>query len=173
MAIQELDDNISRKPTVKGVFMNADYFKLWVSQFISNVGSNISLIVLPLFIFQYTGSTFWLGIITLAEFVPVLIFSPIAGMFVDTHDRKKTMITSDLLCTILILLIPLLIVFDKQLPEISVLTGITILVFLQAVSIRFFIESCRLIVYCNLQHRMNQLTFELILLCSSSIFQIR
>ena len=109
----DVDNKFDKKPSVSSVFKNSDYFKLWIGQFISNVGSNISLIVLPLFIFQYTGSTYWLGIITIAEFIPVLVISPIAGMYVDSHNRKKIMIASDLLNTLLIVLIPVLITFDK------------------------------------------------------------
>lgn len=130
-----------KKPTVRGVFTNVEYFKLWIAQFVSNVGSNITLIVLPLFIFQYTGSTYWLGIITLAEFIPVLIFSPIAGMFVDTHNRKKIMIASDLLNMILISSIPALIIFDTQYPQIYILSCVTLIVFLQGTVNRFFMPA--------------------------------
>ena len=125
MEILDAETKVNRKPSVSSVFKNSDFFKLWIGQFISNVGSNISLIVLPLFIFQYTGSTYWLGIITLAEFIPVLVISPIAGMYVDSHNRKKIMISSDLLNTLLIVLIPVLITFDQTFDGISILIGIT------------------------------------------------
>ena len=128
-------------PSVKEVFKNGDYFKLWIAQFISNVGTNISLLVLPLFIFQYTGSTYWLGIISLAEFIPILIISPIAGIFVDSHDRKKIMIVSDLLNMLLIILVPILITFDTAFDEIYILIGVTVLVFLGSTVNRFFMPA--------------------------------
>lgn len=141
MEILDAETKVNRKPSVSSVFKNSDFFKLWIGQFISNVGSNISLIVLPLFIFQYTGSTYWLGIITLAEFIPVLVISPIAGMYVDSHNRKKIMISSDLLNTLLIVLIPVLITFDQTFDGIYILIGITALVFLGSTVNRFFMPA--------------------------------
>ena len=100
---------------------------------------------MPLFIFAYTGSTLWLGIISLAELIPVLLISPYAGIFVDTHNRKTVMICSDLLNTVLIFLVPVLISLDYFLNKEVVLIGITVLVFLGASVTRFFIpaRSCK------------------------------
>ena len=133
--------NTNQKPTVRTVFSNKDYLKLWIGQFVSNTGSSISLIVLPLFIYLYTGSTYWLGIISLAEFFPILIVSPIAGVFADTHNRKLVMIGSDILNTILILLIPVLITFANPSNTHIILSGITIDVFLCASVTRFFMPA--------------------------------
>ena len=141
MKADQISNLEKNKPSVKHVFKNRDFSKLWTAQFISNVGSNITLIVLPLFIFFYTGSTLWLGIITIAEFIPVLIFSPFAGVFVDTHNRKKIMISSDLLNTLFISLVPVIILFDNLCPEIYILSSITIIVFLQATANRFFMPA--------------------------------
>ena len=143
MEILDAETKVNRKPSVSSVFKNSDFFKLWIGQFISNVGSNISLIVLPLFIFQYTGSTYWLGIITLAEFIPVLVISPIAGMYVDSHNRKKIMILGGGPNRIGqgIVLIPVLITFDQTFDGIYILIGITALVFLGSTVNRFFMPA--------------------------------
>lgn len=141
MIAEQIEEEKETKPSVKNVFKNGSFAKLWLAQFVSNLGSNITLIVLPLFIFQYTGSTLWLGVITLAELIPVLLFSPFAGVFVDTHNRKKIMISSDLLNAIFISLVPVIILFDKQYPELYILGGITVIVFLQGTANRFFMPA--------------------------------
>ncbi len=141
--MEQLDEssNLPVKPSVRQVFTNKDFFKLWIGQFVSNSGSGISFIVLPLFIFAYTGSTLWLGIISIVEFIPVLLFSPIAGVFVDSHNRKHIMIVSDLLNTIFILIIPVLITFDTVMSREIVLLGITFMVFLANTVNRFFMPA--------------------------------
>ena len=129
------------KPTVRKVFSNKDYLKLWIGQFVSNTGSSITLIVLPLFVYFYTGSTYWLGIISLDEVIPILVVTPFAGVFADTHNRKLVMIGSDLLNTFLIFLIPILITFDNAFNTQVILIGITIDVFLGASVTRFFMPA--------------------------------
>lgn len=130
------------EPSIKNVFFsNHNFFKLWIAQFVSNTGSNITQLVLPLFIFYYTGSTLWLGVISLAEIIPIILISPYAGVFADRNNRKIVMICSDAMNTILILLVPLLVAFDYVLNKQFVLVGITCLVFLGASVTRFFIPA--------------------------------
>lgn len=131
----------NRKASVKSVFKNRDYSKLWIGQFISNTGSSLSFIVLPLFMFFYTGSTLWLGMITLMQLIPVLILSPIAGVFVDTHNRKTIMISSDILNALFIFMIPVLITFDKEFPKNYILIGILLMVFFGSTINRFFMPA--------------------------------
>lgn len=134
-------DSQTSKPSVRSVFKNKDYTKLYTGQFISNFGSNISFIVLPLFIFYYTGSYTWLGIVSIMQFIPVLFFSPFAGVFVDTHNRKTIMIYSDITNAIFIFSVPLLISIDTLFPRIYILIGISILVFMGATVNRFFMPA--------------------------------
>lgn len=131
----------NRKPSVREVFSNKDYLKLWIGQFVSNTGSSITLIVLPLFVYFYTGSNNWLGIIALVEVIPILVISPFAGVFADTHNRKVVMIGSDIINSILILLIPVLITFANSSNSQIILIGITIDVFLGSSVSRFFMPA--------------------------------
>lgn len=59
-----------------------------------------------------------MAILSIARVVPVVLFSGFIGVYVDRWDRKKIMIGSDLLRTLLILLIPLSIYFPQNLPTI-------------------------------------------------------
>jgi hypothetical protein len=44
--------------------LSADFWKFWFGQTISNLGSSITLFVLPLLVFKLTGSALDLGIST-------------------------------------------------------------------------------------------------------------
>ena len=53
LIIMETNDfeNVTKaKPRVKGVFKNRDFARLWIGHYISYLGSNLTFIVLPLFI---------------------------------------------------------------------------------------------------------------------------
>ena len=141
METNEFENETKAKPTVKGVFKNRDFARLWIGQFISNLGSNLTFIVLPLFIYYYTGSFNWLAIIAAAQIIPVILFSPFAGVFVDIHNRKPIMIISDLSNAILILLVPVLILLDTTYPKEYILTGVAIVVFLGAAVNRYFMPA--------------------------------
>ncbi len=170
MDSNDLNPETTIKPTVKTTFKNKDYSLLWIGQFISNAGSSISFIVLPLFIFYYTQNVFWLGIITLVQTIPVLLFSPIAGMFVDTHDRKKIMISSDIFNTLFILSVPVLITFDNIYPQTQIVIGICVLVFLGSTVNRFFMPAREASIphlvksdELNIAVSISQTTFQLIM----------
>lgn len=141
MVINELNSNSIQKPTIKSVFTNKDFSRLWIGQLVSNTGSSISLIIFPLFIYLYSDSIFWLGLVAFVEFIPILFFSSFAGIFVDSHNRKFIMILSDLLNAILIFFVPVLITFDSILSQLVVLVGISILVFLASTVNRFFLPA--------------------------------
>ena len=64
----------TRNPSVMSTLSNRGFVELYIGQFISNLGSGMTLIVLPLFIFYYTRSYTWLGIITVMQLFPVLVF---------------------------------------------------------------------------------------------------
>ena len=131
----------TRNPSVMSTLSNRGFLKLYIGQFISNLGSGMTLIVLPLFIFYYTRSYTWLGIITVMQLFPVLVFSPTAGVFTDTHNRKTIMIISDLLNAIFILIIPIIITFDGIITHVYVLDGIALMVFSGATINRFFMPA--------------------------------
>lgn len=141
METNEVIDETKAEPTVKGLFKNGDFSRLWIGQFISNLGSGMTLIVLPIYIYFYTGSYSWLGIIVIMQLIPVILFSPFAGVFVDLHNRKPIMIVSDLSNAFLILLVPVLIAVSNSYPKEYILVAIAALVFLGAAVNRYFMPA--------------------------------
>lgn len=67
---------------------NQNFKYLWFGRLTSNAGDSIYYIVLSWYILQTTNSSFWVGILNFAIFIPN-IFSFLFGHFIDSHDNKK------------------------------------------------------------------------------------
>lgn len=80
-----------------GVLRNRDFRLLLVSQLLSNTGDWLMLVAAPYFVFQLTGSTMATGLTLTAESVPAILLGPVAGVFADRWDRRRTMIATDVL----------------------------------------------------------------------------
>jgi MFS family permease len=87
---------------------SADFWKFLVGQTVSNIGSSFTLIALPLLVFKLTNSAFNLALITVAEYVPLLLFGLVIGVWVDRIDRKRVMIFADIAQAVVLCSVPLL-----------------------------------------------------------------
>ena len=65
------------------------YRALWLGQLVSLMGSNMRMVAVAWQVFELTGSTVAVGLVGLAEVVPLIVFSIIGGALVDTRDRKR------------------------------------------------------------------------------------
>jgi MFS family permease len=88
--------------------LSSDFWRFFVGQTISQLGSSFTLFALPLLVFKLTGSPVNLGITAAAEFVPYLLFGLVIGAWVDRVDRKRMMIVVDVLRTLVVVTIPIL-----------------------------------------------------------------
>jgi MFS family permease len=75
--------------------LGGDFWRFWVGQTISNLGSSFTMFALPLLVFKLTGSPLNLGLIMTFEFLPYLLFGLILGAWVDRVDPKRMMIATD------------------------------------------------------------------------------
>jgi MFS family permease len=64
------------------------YRALWLGQLVSLIGTNMRYVAVPWHVFQLTGSTVAVGLIGLAEVVPLIVFSIIGGAVADRVDRR-------------------------------------------------------------------------------------
>lgn len=93
--------------TARSDQLSSDFWKFWGGQTISNLGSSVTLFALPLLTFKLTGSAVNLAISTAVTFLPYLLFGLVIGAWVDRLDRKRLMISLDLLQALVITSIPL------------------------------------------------------------------
>ncbi|MDP2924592.1 MAG: MFS transporter [Candidatus Omnitrophota bacterium] len=111
-----------------------NFFLLWFSQIISQFGDKLTQVALIGLVSQISQSSASLAVTISMTIVPVLIFSPISGVYVDRWSKRKTMYICDLLRGLLILCIIYLLNF-KSLPFIYVI------IFLSFSVGRFFIPA--------------------------------
>ncbi len=91
------------------VFRHRSFSLLWTGQLISTIGSALTSLAASIYIYRLTGSALSVGLMLMATAAPSLLVGLFAGVFVDRYDRKKIMITADILRALLILLVPLLV----------------------------------------------------------------
>src|SRR5919109_3826052 len=91
------------------VFQNRSFSLLWTGQLVSTIGSALTSLAASIYVFRLTGSALSVGLMLMSTAAPSLLVGLFAGVFVDRYDRKKIMITADVLRALLILLVPVLV----------------------------------------------------------------
>ena len=76
---------------------NDDYRRLWLGSVVSQFGDWFNLIASAALVANLTGTGTAISYLFLARFLPLFLFSPIAGVLADRYDRRHVMIASDLL----------------------------------------------------------------------------
>lgn len=69
-----------------------DFRYFWVGQCISLIGTWMQLVGQSWLVLQTTNSAFLLGLVSALQFLPMLLFSTFAGVFVDKYPKKKLLI---------------------------------------------------------------------------------
>lgn len=99
--------NTARVQTSRGaygrLFRNRSFVALWLGQTVSFIGDYFYFLAIPILVERLTGSALHVGLSVIASTLPMLILGPVAGVFVDRWNRKRTMIVSDLLRALLVL----------------------------------------------------------------------
>lgn len=83
--------------------MNKDYKKyivLWLSQSVSGLGSSMTGYALVLWAYGQSHSAMSVSLMSFCNFVPYILFSLFAGVFVDRHRKKAIMLISDSIAAI-------------------------------------------------------------------------
>jgi MFS family permease len=79
-----------------GLWRHADFLKLWSAQTISQFGSAVSQIAIPLVaVLTLHASAFEVAVLSTIEFVPFLVFTLPAGVWVDRLPRRPILVIAD------------------------------------------------------------------------------
>ena len=79
------------------LWRNTNFVKLWLGQTISLVGSNITLLAIPLAaVSQLHATPTQMGILQMAQYLPFLLFGLLAGVWVDRLPRRPVLVVADL-----------------------------------------------------------------------------
>lgn len=82
---------------------NRQYRRLWLAGVISQFGNWFNYIAIFVLLEELTGSGQAVSWFLIAKFLPTTIFGPAAGIIADRYNRKKIMISCDLLRIIIVL----------------------------------------------------------------------
>jgi len=73
-----------------------DFRLLWVGGTISYLGSWLLVLAVPAHIFLVTNSLAATGLTLAAEYLPLVLLGPVAGVLTDRWDRRRLLITTNL-----------------------------------------------------------------------------
>ncbi|MEU9178323.1 MFS transporter [Streptomyces sp. NPDC048550] len=90
------------------LWRNRDFNVFWLGQALSVLGGSISLLALPLLVLDATGDVVQMGLITVVTGVTGIATGMFAGHVVDRTDRRRLMITCDLVRALLLGAVPLI-----------------------------------------------------------------
>jgi MFS family permease len=86
---------------------NRAFLKFWAADGVSFAGTMVTTVVLPVLVYQRTGSAFETSFLVAIETVPYLAFGLIAGAVADRVDRRRLMYACELISAILVGSVPL------------------------------------------------------------------
>lgn len=94
-----------RRP--RGLWRHRDFLWLWSSQTVSQFGSQVSQLALPLVaIVVLRESAFAVAMLGMVEFLPFLLFSLPAGVWVDRLPRRPMLVAADVVRAVALASVP-------------------------------------------------------------------
>ncbi len=93
---------------VSSLWRHREFLKFWAGAAISDVGSQVTLLAVPLIAALTLQATPWqMGLLSAAGGAPILLVGLFAGVWVDRVRRRPVMIVTDLGRAALLLMVPL------------------------------------------------------------------
>ena len=90
-----------------GLWRHTDFLRLWGAATVSQLGSQVTLLALPLVaVLVLHASAFEVALLTTFDFLPFLLFGLPAGVWVDRLARRPVMIATDVGRALALLTIP-------------------------------------------------------------------
>jgi MFS family permease len=91
-----------------GLWRQREFLKFWTASAISDIGSQITAVALPLIAALTLRATAWeMGLLSAAGSVPIVLVGLVAGVWVDRARRRPMLIAADVGRAVLLLAIPL------------------------------------------------------------------
>lgn len=101
-----LRGRLTRSPD--SVTRDADFMKIWAGESVSLVGNQITIFALPLVaILTLHATVFQVGLLNMSRNLPLVVFSLLAGVWLDRMKRRPILIACSLGNAVLIGLVPL------------------------------------------------------------------
>ena len=94
-----------RSGSARAAFQSRDFRRIWFGSFASNIGTWIQNVVLPVYIYARTGRASFVAVVIFAQLGPILLLSIPGGVIADRVNRKKFLVSMQvlqLLCSLLL-----------------------------------------------------------------------
>jgi len=130
----EVSSHPPSAPPGKGLLINRNFALLSIGQAISNIGDFVYSTTLLVWVYTITHSAAAVSGVLIAQYTPIFLLGPVAGVFVDRWNRRQTMIVSDI-AQAMAAVLPLLAPLSFRLPSIYAS------VFLLSAFSRFFLPA--------------------------------
>lgn len=96
-------------PDGGGLWRNREFLKLWLGSSVSGTGSQVTVLALPLTaVLIFGAGPAETGLLTAANTAPMVLFSLIAGAWVDRLPRRRIRIVTDVLSALIIASVPVM-----------------------------------------------------------------
>jgi len=94
-----------------GILSDTQFRRYLTARVLSVTGTIVTLVALPILVYRLSGSASMTALVAACEAAPYLIFGLFSGALTDRWNRKKVMVTADILGALLVATIPLAHVF--------------------------------------------------------------
>ena len=84
-------------PSAAAVFRNSAFLRLWSAQSATQIGGNMVLYGLTVIVVESTSSNTPVSLLLLSFLVPAVLFSAVAGVYVDRFDRRLILVGTNFL----------------------------------------------------------------------------
>lgn len=74
-----------------------DFRLLFSGQLVSTLGTQLTAVAVPYQVYRITHSSLDVGLVSLAQLLPLLVFSMAGGVLADSHDRRRVLMATELL----------------------------------------------------------------------------
>jgi MFS family permease len=85
------------EPSGLGVLANRRFLSLWLAQASTQIGGNMVIYGLTIIVYGLTSSNSAVSLLILTFLAPAVVFSAVAGVYVDRIDRRLILISTNLL----------------------------------------------------------------------------
>lgn len=93
-----------------------NFYILWSTQSVSQLGSTMTNFALTLWLYQKTGSALQTALLSICSYAPYVLMSIFAGVLSDRWDKKKTMLVCDSLAACCTVAVFVLLKTDRMMP---------------------------------------------------------
>jgi MFS family permease len=95
-----------RRPSPDSLWADRDWRHYWASRVVSYFGGVITFVAAPVLVYALSGSALLTGIATATEGLPYLMFGLLAGALSDRVNRRRLMVSCDLVNAAVLATVP-------------------------------------------------------------------